>query len=155
MLWWYTWAWVEPRLNDFLYMRADLIEDHGQHMDRWDKCILVSMKTWGWHIANDGEGFMDLNGAHRELVWGDGLFTWRRHTYGWCWRRCGWIRSTLTPNIMDDMLQLRWGLPHGLEHGLLIWMDSWSSSGCDRMLWGTTDGGMRMCILMVWAWRLD
>ena len=39
--------------------------------------------------------------------------------------------STLVPNIMD-MLQMRWGLLHGPEHGLLMRMDSWSSPGCDR-----------------------
>lgn len=80
MLWWYTWVWVEPRLNYLLHMGADLIEDHGRHMGRWDKDILVSMEIGGWHIADDGEEFMDLDGAHRELMrWSlhlEGTYTW-------------------------------------------------------------------------------
>ena len=68
MLWWYTWVWVEPRLNYLLHTRADLIRDHGQYMGRWGKCILVSIEAWGWHIADDGEDFMDLDGAHQELM---------------------------------------------------------------------------------------
>jgi len=44
---------VEPRLNYFLHMRADLIKDHGQHMDKGDKDILVSMKIYEQHVTDE------------------------------------------------------------------------------------------------------
>ena len=82
----------------------------------------------GWHIQIwwrllHGPGC----GTSRVKVWWDGLFILRRHTYGWwCWDRCGRSCSTLVPNIMDNMLQMRWGLLHGLEHGLHLYGDGFS-----------------------------
>ena len=50
--------------------------------------------------------------------------------------------------VIWSMLQMGWGF-HGPEHGMIYRF--LMSSRCSRSQWKTCDG-IRMCILMVWAY---
>jgi len=59
------------------------------------------------------------------LIFLDGLFILRRHTYGWCWDRCGWFP-----------------LAHWYQ-------TSWTCCGCDE------DYFMDPSMVYLWGWILD
>jgi len=133
------WAETQPLFTHGSW----LIFDHGQHMDTWrevfswdtwhlmEKCSLRAL-GWleGWHIADVME-VASWTWMWQTESWR--LMRWSLHmeeAHLWMMLGLMWLisYSTLVPNIMG-MLQMGWGLLHGPEHGLLMRMDSWSSSG--------------------------